>query len=259
LYIYLFIPIHHPYVAFKYFTTGDYVVNNKYLWYNKSCWVYLLQCICKFRIMLKERELKRKIIQIGEKLYDLRLVTARAGNISARLDKNNILITATGTALGNLSKADIVKVSLCGLPAQKNKRPSSEFPLHSLIYRHFPARVVIHCHPPLTNAYFAVYSCLKALTFETNFYLGDVPVVEQASLTVTKLELAIRALRKNNLAVIKNHGVFSIAENFDASLERIEILEEAVRVAAVARLFKKRALDKLDREVKKSLTRKKHS
>jgi ribulose-5-phosphate 4-epimerase/fuculose-1-phosphate aldolase len=55
--------------------------------------------------------------------------------------------------------------------------------------------------------------------------------------------------------VIKNHGVFSIAENFGVSLERIEILEEAVRVEAVARLFKKRVFDNLDKELKKRLTR----
>jgi len=205
--------------------------------------------------MLKERKLKEEIIRTGKKLTCLHLVTARAGNLSARLDKNNILITATGAALGNLSKADIVKISLSGCLLEKNKRPSSELPLHSLIYHNFPAKVVIHCHPPLTNAYFSVYSSLKVLTFETNFYLGDVPLVEQGTLTVTKPEVVIRALRKNNLVVIKNHGVFSIAENFGVSLERIEILEEAVRVAAVARLFKKRVFDNLDKELKKRLTR----
>lgn len=211
--------------------------------------------VCRFRIMLREKKLKEEIIKIGRKLYDLRLVAIRAGNLSARLDRNNILITATGTALENLSSADIVKVSLSDLSGQKNKHPSSELPLHSLIYRNFPTKVVIHCHPPLTNAYFAIYSCLKALTFETNFYLGDVPVVEEGTLTVTKPELVIQALRKNNLVVVKNHGVFSIGEKFGEALERIEILEEAVRVAAVARLFKKRALDKLDKGLKKSLTR----
>lgn len=205
--------------------------------------------------MRSQKELKEEIIKIGRKLYDLRLVTARAGNLSARLDKNNILITATATALGNLSKADIVKVNLWDLSGEKNKHPSSELPLHRLIYRNFPAKIVIHCHPPLTNAYFAVCSCLKVLTFETNFYLGDVPVVEQGTLTVTKPRLVIRALRKNKLAVVKNHGVFSIGEEFNAALERIEILEEAVRILAVTRLFKKRAPSLLDRELKKSLTR----
>jgi L-fuculose-phosphate aldolase len=205
--------------------------------------------------MPRKEKVEEEIIKIGRRLYDLRLVTARAGNLSARLDKHNILITATGTALGNLSKADIVKVNLSALAGEKNKRPSSELPLHSLIYQNFPAKVIIHCHPPLTNAYFAVYYSLKALTFETNFYLGDVPLVEQSSLTVTKPELVIRALRKNKLAVVKNHGVFSISESFSQALERIEILEEAVRVTAVARLFKRRALDKLDKELKKSLTR----
>lgn len=214
--------------------------------------------VSKFRKMQKEKKLKEEIIKLGGKLYDSGLVVARAGNLSARLDKNNILITATGSSLGHLKDSDIVKVNKSGLPLKKNKRPSSELPVHSLIYRHFPTKIIIHCHPPLTNAYFAVCFGLKALTFETNFYLGDVPVVEQGTLTVTKPQLVIRALKKSSLVVVRNHGVFSIGENFSQAEERIQILEEAVRVAAVARLFKKRALDKLDKVIKKSLARKRH-
>jgi ribulose-5-phosphate 4-epimerase/fuculose-1-phosphate aldolase len=148
-------------------------------------------------------------------------------------------------------------VALSGKLPAKSKRPSSELPLHNLIYKNFAAKIVIHCHPPLTNAYFAVCRRLTALTFETDFYLGRVPVVEQGTLTVSRPHLVIRALKKNKLVVVKNHGVFSIGENFCQALERIELLEEAIRVAAVARLFKKKTLDKLDREVKRSLARKK--
>jgi L-fuculose-phosphate aldolase len=207
--------------------------------------------------MDRARFLKEEIIKTGKRLLSLRLIAARAGNLSARLDKNNILITATGAALGDLSRRDIVRVDLSGKLPAKSKRPSSELPLHSLIYKNFAAKIVIHCHPPLTNAYFAVCCRLTALTFETDFYLGDVPVVKQGTLTVTRPHLVIQALKKNKLVVVKNHGVFSIGENFCQVLERIELLEEAIRVAAVARLFKKKAPDKLDKGLKKSLNRNK--
>ncbi|MFH0763304.1 MAG: class II aldolase/adducin family protein [Candidatus Omnitrophota bacterium] len=204
-------------------------------------------------IFNREKALREEIIRIGEKLYALRLVTARAGNLSARVDENNILITATGTSLGELVRDDIIKVELGKEEENRNNRSlSSEFPMHSAIYKSLPNKVIIHCHPPLVNAYFAVCPDLKILTFETKLYLGDVPVIEQDTPAVTRPEPVVAALKSNNLAVIKNHGVVAVADSFSEALYLIEALEEAVRVAATARLFKKDILDGLDQALKES-------
>ncbi len=202
----------------------------------------------------QEKILKDQIINVGRRLYDTGLAVARSGNISARLDSDNILITATGTFLGDLKYEDIVKVNLATNKAELGK-PSSELPLHALIYKNLSAKTIIHCHPPLINGYFAVNSSLKALTFETKFYLGEVPVIEQDTPTVTKPELVISALKTNNLAVLKNHGAVAIADKFEEGLSLVEALEEAVKTAAVARLFKKEILDDLDKALKDNLTK----
>jgi L-fuculose-phosphate aldolase len=202
----------------------------------------------------KEKILKHQIIEIGKRLSALRLVAGSAGNLSARIEQNNILITATGTALGNLQAEDIIRVNLTEQKDLENKRLTTEFPLHSLIYKNFPAQVIIHAHPVLINAYFALYSDIKALTFETKLYLGNVPVVEQDAPAVTKPQLVIEALKLNNLVVLKNHGVVCIGNNFKDALYLIEALEEAVKTVAVARLFKKEILDDLDKELKQTLT-----
>ena len=202
----------------------------------------------------REKTIKRQIIAIGKILADSGLLTARAGNLSAKFDAETIFITATGSELGRLKNSDILKVSFGNNSCiDARKRPSSELPMHSLIYKNFPSRVVIHCHPPLTNAYFAVLPKLKVLTFETGFYLNDVPVVGQKGLNVTNPGSVIRALKISKIVVVKNHGIFSIADTFHQALNPVLILEEAIKVAAVARLFKKKALDGIDREIKKHL------
>ncbi len=201
----------------------------------------------------KEKNVKEDIIGIGKKLYDLRLVVARSGNLSARLDENNIFITATGTSLGNLAGDDIIKVDLTSSSETKNERLTTEFPLHSLVYKNFLNRVIIHCHPTLINAYFVVYPDLKVLTFETKLLLGNIPLVEQDTPSISKPELVIDALKLSNIVVIKNHGVVSIADKFSDALYLIEALEEAVKTAAVARLFKKDILDDLDKGLKENL------
>ena len=165
------------------------------------------------------------------------------------------MVTATGTSLGDLKNDDIIKVDLTKVADMKNKRLTSEFPLHSLIYKNFPNKVIIHCHPTLINGYFAVFPELKALTFETKLYLGNVPVVEQDTPAITKLEPVIEALKISNLVVIKNHGVVAIADNFSDALYLIEALEEAVKIASVARLLKKKSLMIWIKRLKKILIR----
>ena len=201
------------------------------------------------------QELKSEIIQAGKRLYAAGLAVAKSGNLSARIDDKHILITASGTSLGQLKENDIARVNLDDGKAEGGLIPSSELPLHSLIYKNFPAKVVVHCHPPLINGYFAAAKTLKAMSFETKFYLGDVPVVPQQTPTVTDPVPVIAALKTNNLVVLKNHGTVAIADKFEEALNISEALEEAVKSAGLARLFDKDILDELDTALKDDLRR----
>ncbi len=189
-----------------------------------------------------QRKMKEEIIKIGQRLYAQGLAVAKSGNLSCRLDGEHILITASGTRLGELDYDDIVKVNFSSGEAADGKKPSSELPLHSLIYKNFPSKAVIHAHPPLTNGYFAVCDTLEALTFETRFYLGNVPCIKQETPTVTQPDQVIDALKANRLVVLKNHGIVAMADKFDDALELVEALEEAVKTAAVARIFSQGAV-----------------
>ena len=126
---------------------------------------------------MSEKELGLEIIQVGKRLYETDLAVANSGNLSSRLDNEFILITATGSALGQLKEKDIVRLNLADGKFTGESKPSSELPLHVLVYKNFSSRVVVHCHPPLINGYFAVAKTLKAMSFETKFYLGDIPVI----------------------------------------------------------------------------------
>jgi len=204
---------------------------------------------------MSEKDLKLEIVKVGKRLYEAGLAVAKSGNLSARIDDENILITASGTFLGQLKEEDIVKVSLIVSKFEGDIKPSSELPLHSLVYKNFSAKVVVHCHPPLINGYFAVTNMLKAMSFETKFYLGEIPVIPQETPTVTAPDLVIAALKTNNLVVLKNHGTVAIADKFEDALSITEALEEAVKSAAVARLFDKDILDSLDAALKDELRR----
>lgn len=203
--------------------------------------------------MFKERRLRKEIIETGRKLYNLRLIVAKSGNLSARLKDNLILITATGTCLGRLKQEDIIKVDLNSPTQNQLKKVTSEFPLHSSIYKEFPVQKIIHCHAPLTNSYYSVYDSLENITFESKLFLGEVPVVVQNTPNVSEPQKVTEALKINNIVAIKNHGVVSVGESFDAAFYLIEELEETVKIAALARLFSKTTRDEFDNKLKEAL------
>ena len=80
------------------------------------------------------------------------------------------------------------------------------------------------------------------------------PVVIQATPNVSEPEKVIEALRANNIVVIKNHGTVCIADSFNEAFFLIEGLEEAVRTAAVARLFAKDKLNPFEKELQRNLS-----
>ncbi|MDD3345221.1 MAG: class II aldolase/adducin family protein [Candidatus Omnitrophica bacterium] len=200
-----------------------------------------------------EQEAVREIIETGKQLHLAGLAVAKSGNLSVRVSEKHILITSSGSSLGRLTEKDVIKVDLSADSLMPDIKPSSELPLHSLIYRNFPSKVILHCHPPLINGYFAVVKTLKAMSFETKFYLGDIPVIDQDTPTVTVPGPVIAALKSSNLVVLRNHGVIAIADKFVDALDVTEALEEAVKSAALARLFDKNILDGLDTALRDDL------
>ncbi|MEA3328774.1 MAG: class II aldolase/adducin family protein [Candidatus Omnitrophota bacterium] len=203
--------------------------------------------------MTKEKRLKEEIIRIGKRLYEFRLVAARGGNLSARIEGGLILITSSGTCLGELKEEDILEVDISSPTAHETKGLTTEFALHSLIYKDFPVQRIVHCHPPLINAYYSVYDELNTVTFENKLVLGKVPQVTQDTPNVSRPEKVTDALKTNNIVVIKNHGVVSIADEFKDAFYLIEELEEAVKMAGLARLFAKSESNKFEQELTGSL------
>ncbi len=203
--------------------------------------------------MDKQKQLEQEIIKVGRKLYDFRLVAARGGNLSARIKGNLILITSSGSCLGELKQKDILKVDLSSDTQDTVKGLTTEFALHSSIYKNLPAQAVIHCHPPLINAYYSIYDELQSITFENRLFLGKVPVVTQDTPSITRPQEVLRALKTNNIAVVKNHGVVCIADKFSEAFYLVEELEEAVKMAGFTRLFAKQKPDEFEKELKKTI------
>jgi len=181
------------------------------------------------------QELKNKIIEIGKLLWDKGLVTGFNGNISARVDANTLLITATGTCLGFLKQEDIVVISTAGeaiggIVIGLGKASTEKY-MHTEIYKNFPdIKAVVHTHPTYTNGFFLSHESLEPKTFEAKFYLGTVKSVAQTTPSVTAMEPVIKELKVSNIVVLRNHGAVAMGPDLFYAFVLIQELEEQIKM-----------------------------
>jgi L-fuculose-phosphate aldolase len=185
------------------------------------------------------QNLKNKIIETGRLLWDKGLVAGLNGNISARVDAGTILITATGTCLGFLKDEDVLLVPLSG-EAAGGKKASSEKLMHTEIYKNFPqVTAVVHTHPTYANGFFLANETFTPKTFEAKFYLGEVKSIEQTTPSVTNMAPVIEELKKNNIVMLRNHGVVAVGPDLFHAFVLIQELEEQVKMDFIAGLYQR--------------------
>lgn len=174
---------------------------------------------------------KDELIYWAKLMNQKSLVTARSGNISSSLGDGSILMTCRDSYLGQLEHDEIVIVDSTGELISGEREPTSEKDLHLSVYNAFEdIGVVIHAHSPNTVGFFMQYEALFCTSFEAEMYLGEVPVVEQNSPTVTDIEPVIDALRRNKIVVLGRHGVLAIGKDFKEAYSLVEVLEEQSKI-----------------------------
>lgn len=181
---------------------------------------------------------RKNIIAIGRLFWEKDLVGGLNGNISRRVDNETILLTAHRACLGLLQEKDVLLMKLDGELLEEGSI-STEKLLHTEIYKNFPeTTAVIHTHPTYTNAYFSSNTVLTPRIFESKMCLGEVKSVEQLTPAVTDAGPVMEALKGNNIAVLRNHGVVAKGGDLFDCFLLIQALEEAATIDAIARLYK---------------------
>ncbi len=176
---------------------------------------------------------KSEIIQTGKLIWEKNLTGGMSGNISLKVTKNTILITGRGTCLGMLEDKDVSEIDFDAKPVDKNFTPSSEYPLHTSVYKNDIANAVVHVHPTWTNGYFSANDKIEFDTFETRLTFGEIPVIDQKTPTITDVAPVIEALKKNNIVILKHHGVVAVGETLKDAFFLVQTLEEAVQMACI--------------------------
>ena len=96
---------------------------------------------------MNENKLREQICTLAASMFDRGITHGSTGNISVRLDNDDILVTPSGSSFGRLEPNEIVKVTKSG-QSIGSLLPTKELPLHKAFYetRGMKSGAVVHLH-----------------------------------------------------------------------------------------------------------------
>ena len=177
-------------------------------------------------LMQEEREL---IVEYGKKLSASGLCPGTSGNISIYNEEKNLMaISPSGMDYLLTQPEDIVITDLEANIVDGSRKPSSEWALHTIFYKHKPeARAVVHTH----SAYCTTFAVLNQPIRAVHYVIGDantdvVPCAPYITFGTEELaEKAIEVCGDSNAVLLANHGIvvcgssiasaFSLANNME--------------------------------------------
>ncbi|MBI9016145.1 MAG: class II aldolase/adducin family protein [Phycisphaerae bacterium] len=182
-----------------------------------------------------EWELKKQIVDIAHKLWELRFVAANDGNISIKMNDREVLTTPTGISKGSLTVDMIIKTDMKGKPITFNSKykPSSEVKMHIEVYeQRSDVKSIVHAHPPFCTSFAVAGIPLdKCILPEAILTLGAVPITPYGMPSTMEIPDAIRPYIQNTDAVLlANHGALTMGHDLTAAYYRMETLEHSAHI-----------------------------
>ena len=174
-----------------------------------------------------------QLVMLMERIYHYGMTTTSGGNLSILDENGDIWITPGSVDKGSLSRKDIIQVKPDGTVIGIHK-PSSEFPVHSRIYKSRPdIKAILHAHPPALVA-FSIVRKIPETRLIPNFVeicgnvsmaVYDVPGSTGLSIKVTE-----EFEKGNNVVMLENHGVFVGASDLFKAFMAFETLDYCARL-----------------------------
>ena len=185
-------------------------------------------------------DIAQSIVRFCHRLYEKGFVTATDGNVSARLDCGNILVTPTALNKGQVGESDLVELKPDGTPVTLSRKPSSETDMHLYIYeQRSDVRAVVHAHPPYATGFATARVPLTACLFpEVIVGLGAIPLASYATPSTKEVAESLAPyVMTADAILLANHGVVTCGPDVQDAYFRMEKVEHAAHVTFVARML----------------------
>jgi len=177
-------------------------------------------------------EIKKLVCDSGKKLLKEGYVSGTWGNISFRIDDTLMAITPSGREYETMVDDDIVLVNYIDHSYQGDTKPSSEFKLHTEIYRtRKNINAVIHTHQMNASTVAAARREVPPILDDMAQIIGATVRCAEYALPNTKkiVRATVKALRGRYAALMANHGAVCIGRDMQEAFVVCQVLEKACK------------------------------
>lgn len=177
-----------------------------------------------------EFTLRSQIIDKGRELVQKDLSYGSWGNLSVRLNANEMLITPSSMDYFDIKPEDIVRMDINTMVYGDQRVPSNESVMHAMLYRVLPdCNAVIHTHSNGISVFAACEAGFAAANEDIKNLIGDTMVTKYAEPGSPELAAAVaETMKETHNAVIPHHGAVFTGPSLDAAF----IIAEAVEIRA---------------------------
>jgi L-fuculose-phosphate aldolase len=183
---------------------------------------------------------RQEVIAYSHRLQAEHLVYATAGNVSTRVDgePDAIAMTPTSLAYDALEHDDICIVRTDGERLEGRREPTSELPLHTLVYARRPeVGAIIHTHSPAATTMAVLgWRLPPILTGLVEAVGGDVRVAPYSRPgTAEMADHTAEALAGRGACFMRHHGLLAVGTDLAHAFLAASVTEGAAKVYLDAR------------------------
>lgn len=182
-------------------------------------------------------ELKRRMCDIGRRLWQREYADGNGGNLTIRVGDRLVLCTATLISKGFMEPSDICLVDFDGRQWGGERPPTSEALTHFAIMTRQPAaKACVHAHPPHATAFtLGRRDVPQYLIPEVEIFLGKIGVADYATPgSQTYADLIGEAARDHQAVLMRNHGVIVWGKDLEDAYWKMENVDAYCRMLWIA-------------------------
>lgn len=176
---------------------------------------------------------KSEIVKYAKMCYENGLTVGTSGNVSVK-EGNLMYITPSALPYNEMTEDDVLVVDLTsGNIIEGSRKPSSETPMHSNIYKQKPEiKAIVHTH----STYATIFACANKPIPPVHYTIADigkeVAVAPYARYGSEKLATYVsETIGDANGVLLANHGVVAVGETLSDAYRRAETIEEVAELA----------------------------
>ncbi|MEA1932483.1 class II aldolase/adducin family protein [Halohasta litorea] len=178
------------------------------------------------------QEERTAVSDLGRQMLDQGLTTGTGGNISAR-NGDRVAISPSGMPYDEIDPEDVPIVDLNGNHLEGDRKPSSEFRMHTDVIRERDdVGGVVHTHSPYASTFASLGEPIPASHYLIAFIGNKIPVAPYETYGTAELaEAALDALGEEyNACLLEQHGVLAVGDSVEAAFEVALMVEYCARI-----------------------------